>query len=116
MKDGFGNYGDDIESFNNYCDGLKKAKERNKEKLEKYKNTGSMDIVCDNKNMEVYYVMTYNLDAIKGIEDYKNINNGIAKYTKEDGTFDLDAWKNYFNTDSLKAGNYTCDFQFVIWI
>ena len=110
IKDGFGNYGDDIESFNNYCDGLKKAKERNKENLEKYKNTGSMDVVCDNKNMEVYYVMTYNLDVIKDIEDYKNISNEIAKYTKADGTFDLDTWKNYFNTDSLKAGNYTCDF------
>ena len=110
MKDGFGNYGDDVESFNNYCDGLKKSKENNKEKIEKYKNAGTMDVVCDDKNMDAYYVMTYNLDVIKDIDDYKNVNNEISKYTKADGTFDLDAWKNYFNTDSLKKGKYTCDF------
>ena len=35
----------------------------------------------------------------------------LQDYLKEDGTFDLEAWKNYFDTDSLKAGNYICGYK-----
>ena len=110
LKDGFGNYGDNKDGFNSYCDGLKSAYDKNKSTIEKYKDAVNMEVVCDDKKMEAYYTISYNLDVTKDIEDYKKINEEVAKYNKDDGTFDLEAWKNYFNTDSLKAGNYTCDF------
>ncbi len=110
IKDGFGNYEDNIEGFNNYCDGLKKGKENNKEKIEKYKDAATMEVICDTKKMEAYYIMSYDLAKIKNIDDFKNINNEIAKYTKDDKTFDLDAWKNYFATAENKSGHYDCNF------
>ena len=47
---------------------------------------------------------------IKDIADFNSIYKFLEPYIKEDGTFDLESWKNYFNTDSLKAGKYSCDF------
>ena len=52
----------------------------------------------------------YQVKKIKDIDEFSKISKELESYTKDDGTFDLKAWKNYFDTDSLKAGNYSCDF------
>ena len=79
--------------------------------LEKYKDVATMKVVCDKKNnYEAYVIKEYQVKRIKDIDDFSTINKFLNQYTKDDGTFDLEGWKNYFNTDSLKAGNYSCDF------
>ena len=54
-------------------------------------------------------IARYYFDS-KDIDDFNSIYKFLEPYIKEDGTFDLESWKNYFNTDSLKAGKYSCDF------
>ena len=106
---GFSNYGSKTEGYNDFCNGLKNNIQ--KDLLEKYKDAVSMKIVCDEKNnYEAYVLKEYQVKKIKDIEELKSVYKFIETYIKSDGTFDLDAWKNYFNTDSLKAGNYTCNF------
>ena len=106
---GFYNYGSKTEGYNDFCNGLKDNVQ--KDLLEKYKDAVSMDIVCDDKNnYEAYTIKEYQINKIKDIDEFSGIYDFLKSYIKDDGTFDLDAWKNYFNTDSLKAGNYSCDF------
>ena len=82
-----------------------------KDLLEKYKDAVSMKIVCDEKNnYEAYALKEYQVKKIKDIDELSSVYKSLETYIKEDGTFDLDAWKNYFNTNSLKAGNYSCNF------
>ncbi len=108
LKDGFGNYKDNEEAYKKFCEGLKKAEENNKTKYSKEDLTYT--VTCDDKKKEAYYIVTYNLSNIKDKTEFRNINTEIEKYTKKDGTFDLDAWKEYFNTSESKKGHYDCDF------
>ena len=79
--------------------------------MEKYKDIVDMKVVCDSKNnYEAYVLKEYQVKKIKDIADFNSIYKFLEPYIKEDGTFDLESWKNYFNTDSLKAGKYSCDF------
>ena len=106
---GFSNYGSETDGYKKFCEGLKNNKQE--ELLEKYKDSVSMEIICDKKNnYEAYVLKEYKIKKIKEIDDFSTIYKFIKPYIKDDGTFDLEAWKHYFNTDSLKAGNYTCDF------
>lgn len=106
---GFSNYGSKTDGYNEFCNGLKDNIQ--KDLLEKYKDVVSMKIVCDEKNnYEAYVLKEYQIKKIKDIDEFNTINKFFDKYIKDDGTFDLEGWKNYFNTDSLKAGNYTCNF------
>ena len=106
---GFSNYGSETDGYKEFCKGLEDNKQT--DLLEKYKDVVSMKVVCDNKNnYEAYAQKEYKVKKIKDIEDFSSIYKSLEAYMKEDGTFDLDAWKNYFDTDSLKAGNYTCNF------
>ena len=106
---GYSNYGSETDGYKEFCNGLKDNKQT--DLLEKYKDAVSMKVVCDEKNnYEAYTLKEYKVKKIKDIADFSAVYKSIEKYMKEDGTFDLDAWKNYFNTDSLKAGNYSCDF------
>ena len=107
---GFSNYGSETEGYQEYCKGLKDNLQ--KDLLEKYKEAVSMKIVCDEKNnYEVYALKEYKVKKIKDIDELSSIYKFLETYFKEDGTFDLEAWKNYFDTDSLKAGNYTCNYK-----
>ena len=95
--------------YKEYCNGLKDNKQ--KDLLEKYKDIVDMKVVCDSKNnYEAYVLKEYQVKKIKDIDDFNSIYKFLEPYIKEDGTFDLESWKNYFNTDSLKAGKYSCDF------
>lgn len=106
---GFYNYGSKTDGYNEFCNGLKDNIP--KDTLEKYKDAVDMKVVCDDKNnYEAYVLKEYQVKKIKDIEEFSTVYNLLADNIKKDGSFDLDAWKNYFNTDSLKAGNYTCDF------
>lgn len=106
---GFSNYGSKTDGYTEFCNGLKDNIQT--DLLEKYKEAVAMKVVCDEKNnYEAYVLKEYQVKKIKDIEEFSKISKEIGSYTKDDGTFDLDAWKNYFDTDSLKAGNYTCDF------
>ena len=106
---GFTNYGSETDGYKEFCDGLKDNKQN--DLLEKYKDAVSMNVVCDEKNnYEAYVLKEYKVKKIKEINEFSEIYKSLETYIKEDGTFDLEAWKNYFNTDSLKAGNYSCDF------
>ena len=106
---GFSNYGSKTDGYNEFCNGLKDNMQ--KDLLEKYKDAVSMKIVCDEKNnYEAYALKEYQVKKIKDIDELSSVYKSLETYIKEDGTFDLDAWKNYFNTDSLKAGNYSCNF------
>ena len=106
---GFSNYGSETDGYKEFCKGLEDNKQT--DLLEKYKDAVSMKVVCDNNNnYEAYAQKEYKIKKIKDIEDFSSIYKSLETYMKEDGTFDLDAWKNYFDTDSLKAGNYTCNF------
>ena len=106
---GFSNYGSETDGYKEFCNGLKDNKQN--DLLEKYKDSVNMKVVCDSKNnYEAYVVKEYKVKKIKDIDDFSNVYKSLATYIKDDGTFDLEGWKNYFNTDSLKAGNYTCDF------
>lgn len=109
LTTGFSNYGSETDGYKDLCKSLKENKQT--DLLEKYKDVVSMNVVCDKKNnYEVYAEKTYQIKKIKDITDFSNIYKFLEPYIKDDGTFDLDGWKNYFNTDSLKAGNYTCNF------
>ena len=106
---GFSNYGSETDGYKEYCNGLKDNKQ--KDLLEKYKDIVDMKVVCDSKNnYEAYVLKEYQVKKIKDIDDFNSIYKFLEPYIKEDGTFDLESWKNYFNTDSLKAGKYSCDF------
>ncbi len=106
---GFSNYGSETDGYKEFCKGLKDNKQT--DLLEKYKDAVAFKVVCDEKNnYEAYALKEYQVKKIKDIEDFSSVYKSIAAYIKEDETFDLEAWKNYFATDSLKAGNYTCDF------
>jgi len=106
---GFSNYGSETDGYKELCKGLKDNKEN--DLLEKYKDAVSMKVVCDEKNnYEVYAEKEYKVKKIKDIDELSSVYKSLETYIKDDGTFDLDGWKNYFNTSSLKAGNYTCDF------
>ena len=106
---GYSNYGSASEGYNEFCDGLKKSESN--PLLEKYKDAVAYKVVCDEKNnYEAYAIKEYQVKKIKDINEFSKIYKDLEIYIKEDGTFDLDAWKNYFNTNSLKAGNYSCDF------
>ena len=106
---GFSNYGSETDGYKEFCNGLKDNKQN--DLLKKYKNVVTMKVVCDKKNnYEAYVQKEYKIKKIKDIDDFSVVYKSLEPYIKEDGTFDLDAWKNFFNTDSLKAGNYSCDF------
>ena len=106
---GFSNYGSETDGYKEFCKGLKDNKQN--ALLEKYKDAVSMKVVCDEKNnYEAYAVKKYKIKKIKELNEFSRIYNSLEPYIKSDGTFDLEGWKNYFNTDSLKAGNYSCDF------
>lgn len=106
---GFSNYGSESDGYNKYCNGLKDNMP--KDLLEKYKDVASVKVVCDEKNnYEAYVLKEYQIKKIKGIDDFSAIYKFLEPYIKDDGTFDLDSFKDYFNTDSLKKGNYTCNF------
>ena len=106
---GFSNYGSETDGYKEFCNGLKENQQ--KDLLEKYKDVVSMKVVCDEKNnYEAYVIKEYKVQKIKDIEELSTIYKSLEPYMKEDGTFDLESWKNYFDTDSLKAGNYSCDF------
>ena len=106
---GFSNYGSKTDGYNEFCNGLKDNKQE--DLLKKYKDVASMKVVCDEKNnYEAYVIKEYKVKKIKDIDDFSKIYKSIDPYIKDDGTFDLKGWKNYFNTDSSKAGNYTCNF------
>ena len=106
---GFYNYGSKTEGYNEFCDGLQNNNSKNL--LEKYKDAVDMKIVCDeNNNYQAYAQKEYQVKKIKEINEFSAIYKSLEPYIKSDGTFDLEAWKNYFNTDSLKKGNYTCNF------
>ena len=106
---GFSNYGSETDGYKEFCNGLKDNKQN--DLLEKYKDAVSMKVVCDEKNnYEAYVLKEYQVKKIKEIEELSSVYKALSTYIKEDGTFDLDSWKNFFNTDSLKAGNYSCDF------
>ena len=106
---GFSNYGSETDEYKEFCDGLKDNKQT--DLLEKYKDAVSFEVVCDSKNnYEAYALKKYQVKKIKDIDDFSSVYKSIKKYIKASGTFDLEAWKDYFNTDSLKAGNYSCDF------
>ena len=106
---GFSNYKSETDGYKEFCDGLKSKMQ--KDLLEKYKDAISMEVVCDKKNnYEVYALKKYNVKKIKDIEEFSSVYNSIKTHIKENGKFDLDSWKNYFDTDSLKKGNYTCNF------
>lgn len=106
---GFSNYGSETDGYKEFCEGLKNNKQQ--DLLDKYKDAVSMKVVCDEENnYQAYVLKEYQVKKIKDIEELSAIYKSLAPYIKEDGTFDLEAFKNYFDTDSLKAGNYTCDF------
>ena len=106
---GFSNYGSETDGYKEFCDGLKNNKQE--DLLKKYKDVVSMKVVCDKENnYEAYVEKEYKVKKIKDIDEFSSINKYLSAFIKDDGTFDLDSWKNYFNTDSLKAGNYTCNF------
>ncbi len=60
--------------------------------------------------MVIWGHVSYNQKKIKDIDDFSSVYKSLEPYIKDDGTFNLEGWKNYFNIDTLKAGNYTCDF------
>lgn len=106
---GFYNYGSKTEGYTEFCKGLEDNKQT--DLLEKYKDSVSMKVVCDEKNnYEAYIQKEYQVKKIKDIEDFSSVYKLLETHIKDDGTFDLDSWKNYFDTDSPKSGNYTCDF------
>lgn len=106
---GFSNYGSKTDGYNEFCNGLKDNIQ--KDLLEKYKDAVSMKVVCDEENnYQAYVLKEYQVKKIKDIEELSGVYKTLETYIKDDGTFDLDGFKNFFNTDSLKAGNYTCDF------
>ena len=106
---GFSNYGSETDGYKDFCNGLKDNIQT--DLLEKYKDAVAMKVVCDeNNNYEAYALKEYQVKKIKDISDFSSIYKFLEPYIKDDGTFDLNGFKNYFNTDSLKAGNYTCDF------
>lgn len=106
---GYSNYGSETDGYKEFCNGLKNNKQE--DLLEKYKDSVSMEVVCDsNNNYEAYTKKVYKVKKIKDIEELSSVYKFISKYIKEDNTFDLESFKNYFNTDSLKKGNYTCNY------
>ena len=106
---GFSNYGSETDGYKEFCNGLKNNIQQ--DLLDKYKDAVAMKVVCDEKNnYEAYALKEYQVKKIKDISEFSAVYKSLETYMKDDGTFDLNAWKNYFNTDSLKAGNYTCDF------
>ena len=106
---GFSNYGSETDGYKDFCNGLKDNIQ--KDLLEKYKDVVSMKVVCDEKNnYEAYVQKEYKIKKIKDIDEFKSINKFLDPYIKSDGTFDLEGFKNYFNIDSLKKGNYTCNY------
>ena len=106
---GFSNYGSETDGYKDFCNGLKDNIQ--KDLLEKYKGVVAMKVVCDEKNnYEAYALKEYQIKKIKDINDFSTIYKFLEPYIKDDGTFDLEGWKNYFNVDSLKSGNYSCNF------
>ena len=106
---GFSNYGSETDGYKDFCSSLKNSIQ--KDLLEKYKDSVAMKIVCDSENnYEVYALKEYQVKKIKDIEELSGVYKFLEPYIKKDGTFDLEGFKNYFNTDSLKKGNYTCDY------
>ena len=106
---GFSNYGSETDGYNEFCNGLNNNSQNNL--LEKYKDAVSMKVVCDEKNnYEAYAIKEYKIKKIKDLNEFSSIYRFLSPYINDDGTFNLEGWKNYFNTDSLKAGNYSCDF------
>ena len=109
LTTGFSNYGSKTEGYTEFCNGLKDNKQKNL--LEKYKDSVSMKVVCNEENnYQAYVSKTYQIKKIKNIDEFSSVYKFLSTYIKDDGTFDLDSWKNYFNTDSLKSGNYLCNF------
>jgi hypothetical protein len=109
LINGFSNYGSETDGYKEFCNGLKDNKQT--DLLEKYKDAVAMKVVCDeNNNYEAYTVKEYQVKKIKDINDFSAIYKFLEPYIKNDGTFDLEKFKNYLNTDSLKAGNYTCNY------
>lgn len=88
--------------YKDFCDGIK-AKE---ESHDYFKFTAE----CDNSKNKAISTKVYDISKISEMSEFSGINTFLNRFTKEDGTFDLDEFKNYFDTDSLKTGKYTCDF------
>ena len=106
---GFSNYGSETDGYKEFCKALKDNIQ--KDLLEKYKDVVAMKVVCDEKNnYEAYVLKEYQIKKIKDINDFSTIYKFLEPYIKDDGTFDLKGWKSYFDKDSLKAGNYSCNF------
>ena len=106
---GFSNYGSKTDGYNEFCKGLKDNKQN--DLLEKYKGIVDMKVVCDEKNnYEAYVLKEYQIKKIKDINELSTIYKFLEPHIKDDGTFDLEGWKNYFNIDPLKAGKYSCNF------
>lgn len=88
--------------YESFCDGIKKKEE----KYDYYTLTAS----CDKSKNKAIATKVYDVLKIKDIEELSAINKFLNDFTNEDGTFNLNLFKDYFNTDSLKKGNYTCNF------
>jgi hypothetical protein len=99
---------DDEEKYKTMCNQLDEVKKNDKVKA--HKDSVNIETVCDKtKNYEVYMKVRYDVNKLKGDEDFKDIDEHVKKYTKEDGTFDKDSWKELFFTD-VNDGKYTCNF------
>ena len=106
---GFSNYGAKTEGYNEYCKGLEDNKQT--DLIEKYKDVVKFKVVCnEDNNYQAYVQKEYQVKKIKDIDEFKNIYKFLEQYIKSDGTFDLEAFKDYFNTNELKKGNYTCNY------
>ena len=105
---GFSNLGNKNGKYKTMCDDLETVK-KNK-KVTAHKDSVSIETVCNEKNnYQVYMIVKYDLAKLKGDKDFSEIVKNIQKYTKKDGTFDKDSWKESFNKD-YKKGKYKCDF------
>ena len=99
---------DDEEKYKTMCNELKEVEKNDKVKA--HKDSVEIEATCDEKNnYEVYMVVRYDMKKLNGDEDFKDIDEHVKKYTKEDGTFDKDSWKEQFTKDT-NEGKYTCNF------
>ena len=109
MITGYGNYGEDIASYEKFCSGLKEGLAKQTE-IDEYKEVAQIEITCDDKKLEAYATKTYQLEGIKNIEYFQAINEYIEEYIKEDGTFNAEEWKNFYMTDPVYQEKFTCNF------
>lgn len=99
---------DNKDSYNKMCDGLKDGLKD--ERLEKYKDVATLQVFCEEKTLKAYVIKDYKVEEIRKFEDFNGIVSGIDKYTKEDGTFNLEEWKKYFTEGQYNKGKYECNY------